>query len=114
MKTKILSILFGVAAIFLLTSSVTISNGDKVTLSDSNSLDIIVSSSVTTGSLLVYVQVISSASGVQFSSNTTIDSDNYAWPTGSKVPITLKINYATSQRILKAKGTNGDIIAITY
>jgi hypothetical protein len=86
-------------------------NGAQVTLTNTTEIQLqFASLSQASIYRTAYVVVVQSVSGVQIGSGETITGSHYAWPTGSKVPI----SFVNGQINIRVKGNNTDIIAITY
>jgi hypothetical protein len=83
-------------------------NGQKITLANTNQLEIQFSNtrSVTT---TAYVQIVTSSAGVKVGTE-TLTAAHHDWPAGSKIPIT----FTNGILNVRLKGNSGDVIVITY
>lgn len=89
----------------------TITNGGTVTLSDSNEVEVQFTSKANSARFrYAFVYIVSTTSGVQVSAGEAIVAGNQAWAADSKIPISFINGYWN----VRLKGTNGDVIAITY
>ena len=95
---------------FVLCSATTISNNEKITLASTADIEYVFGGKVGTDTKTAYISIISAATGVQISVGEAIAAKHYAWPTGSKVPIT----FANGLRNIHLKGAVSDVIVITY
>lgn len=91
--------------------AVSTKNGGKIILADTNELEIVFNlNDLQTVRRLAYVTVVSSAAGVQISSGETIDSTVTIFATGTKVPV----SFINGSYNIRLKGTNGDVLSVTY
>lgn len=88
-------------------------NGQKITLADANDLEISFETldGYPENWTLAYVQIIScNAAGVQVGNEAITGTEWHSWAAASKVPISFK----NGVHNIHIKGTNADIIAITW
>ena len=106
MKKTIILLLLAV----ILCSATTISSNEKITLASTADIEYSLSGSGSGVSRTAYINIISAATGVQISVGEAIAAKHYAWPTGSKIPIT----FANDTRGIHLKGAVSDVIVITF
>lgn len=89
-----------------------IQNNEKITLADATELDITLNPKDLDGPVtLVYIEVITTTTGVRFASGVTIDNaKHYARPAGNIFPMRYKERTST----IKAKGAAGDVIVFSW
>lgn len=88
-----------------------VKNGALVTLANSSDLEITFDEQTSNVNppTLALIDVISG--NIQFASGEIVDTNNYAYPAGSKV--TLPIRNAGGPKNIHAKGSNGNSFAVT-
>ena len=89
-----------------------IENNEIVTLANGNELEITLNPKDLDGPVtLVYIEVISSASGMRFASGMTInDTKHYARPSGSVFPM----RYKETSSTIRIKGTAADTVVFSW